>query len=129
MRDMASESVTSARKSARGRGRSYRADSDLHATFGAQAALTEIARAIVGRSSAAEVAQVAVSAVRQLVPSDRSAVWRWLPECDAIQILAARAGVDALSMAPGTVVPIDDGGFRSVLETGRSLRETDLGRH
>jgi signal transduction histidine kinase len=95
----------------------------------AQSALTEIARAIVGRSSAGEVAQVVVDEVRRLVPSDRSAVWSWLPERDAIQMLALSAGTDALGLTIGDVVPIDDGGFRAVLEQGISMREDDFGRH
>jgi sigma-B regulation protein RsbU (phosphoserine phosphatase) len=101
----------------------------LYARFGAQVALTEIARAIVGRSNAVEVAQVVVGEIRRLVPSDRSSVWRWLPERDAIQILAVGAGVDAPGMPLGAIIPIDAVGFRSVLETGRPLREADLGRH
>src|SRR3954470_6991629 len=129
MRNMASRSITSARHASLNGESLRRAVPDLHATFNAQAALTEIARAIVGRSSAAEVAQVVVGEVRRLVPSDRSSVWRWLPELDAIQILAIGTGVDALGMTPGDTVPTDTGGFRSVLETGRPLREVDLGRH
>src|ERR1044071_8746763 len=91
---------------------------DQPSSFSAQAALTEIARAIAGRSTATEVAQVVVDEVRHLVPSDRSSVWRWLPERDAIQMLAVSAGVNALGLNVGDVVPVDDGGFRSVLETG-----------
>ena len=59
---------------------------------GTQAAFTQIARAIVGRSSASEVAQVVVEEVRRLVPSDRSTVWLWQPERDAMQLLAVAAG-------------------------------------
>src|SRR3954447_19657837 len=134
MRNMASRSITSSRHASLNRESLRRAVPDLHATFNAQAALTEIARAIVGRSTVAEVAQVVVSEVRRLVPSDRSSVWRWLPERDAIQILALGAGsnalgVTALGMTPGDIVPTDAVGFRSVLETGRPLREADLGRH
>jgi GAF domain-containing protein/anti-sigma regulatory factor (Ser/Thr protein kinase) len=96
----------------------------------AQAALTEIARAIVGRSSAREVAQVVVEAVRRLVPSERSAVWAWLPERDALQILAAGSvDFDILGLSAGDVVPVDDGSFRAVVEQGAVQREADLGRH
>src|SRR5215210_2233400 len=85
----------------------------------AQGALTEIARAIVGRSNARQVAQVVVDAVRRLVPSDRSAVWAWLPERDALQLLAAGSiDVDLLGLRPGDVVPVDDGSFRAVVEQG-----------
>src|SRR5918994_120491 len=93
----------------------HRTALDQPPALSAQAALTEIARAIAGRSSAEEVAQVVVDEVRHLVPSARSSVWRWLPERDAIQILAVSAGSDALGMELGDVVPVDDGGFRSVL--------------
>src|SRR3954462_8082040 len=111
MRNMASRSITSARHASLNGESLRRAVPDLHATFNAQAALTEIARAIVGRSSAAEVAQVVVSEVRRLVPSDRSSVWRWLPERDAIQILAISAGFDVLGLAIGDIVPVDHGAF------------------
>ena len=94
----------------------------------AQAALTEIARAIVGRSSAREVAQVVVDEVRRLVTSDRSSVWSWLPERDALQLLALGAGSDALGRSIGDVVPASDGGFRAVLEHGVTIREDDLSR-
>src|SRR5215211_1696751 len=88
---------------------------ELRDALSAQGALTEIARAIVGRSSAREVAQVVVDAVRRLVPSDRSAVWTRLPERDALQLLAAGSTeVDLLGLRPGDVVPVDDGSFRSV---------------
>ena len=93
-----------------------------------QAAFTQIARAIAGRSSAAEVAQIVVDEVRGLVPSDRSSVWLWLPERDAIQILAVGNDGDALGTASGDVVPLDPGSFRSVLETGCTLREADVRR-
>jgi signal transduction histidine kinase len=96
--------------------------------LGAQDALTEIARTIVGRSNAGEVAQV-VDAVRRLVPSDRSAVWSWLPDRDAIQILAVGAGADVLDLSVGDVVPIEDDTIRAVLEQGVSRREADLERH
>ena len=75
------------------------------------------------------MAQVVVDAVRRLVPSDRSAVWSWLPERDAIQILAVGAGTDVLGLSIGDVVPIDDDSIRVVLEQGVSRREADLGRH
>ena len=94
----------------------------------AQVALTEIARAIVGRSSAREVAQVVVDRVRRLVPSDRSSVWVWLPDRDAIQVLAVGAGSDVLGLAIGDVAPLDQSGFRAVLEQGTPLREADFGR-
>jgi GAF domain-containing protein/anti-sigma regulatory factor (Ser/Thr protein kinase) len=96
---------------------------------GAEAALTEIARAIVGQSSAREVAQVVVNEVRRLVPSDRGSVWRWLPDRDAIQILAVEAGTDVLGLSIGDVVPLEDDGFRAVLKQGVSLRNTELGRY
>src|SRR5687768_2280171 len=80
---------------------------NLRGALSAQAALTEIARAIVGRSSAFEVAQVVVEAVRRLVPSDRSAVWAWLPERDSLQILAAGSiDFDVLGLSAGDVVPV-----------------------
>src|SRR5688500_14505838 len=84
---------------------------DPRDALSAQDALTEIARAIVGRSSAFEVAQVVVEAVRRLVPSERSAVWSWLPERDALQILAAGSiDFDVLGLSVGDVVPVGDGG-------------------
>ena len=89
----------------------------------AQAALTEIARAIVGRSSAFEVAQVVVEAVRRLVPSERSAVWAWLPE-RTLQILAAGRSIRRPGR-PGDAVPPTTG-LRVVLEQGAVQREADL---
>src|SRR5688572_5382031 len=95
-----------------------------------QDALTEIARAIVGRSSAFEVAQVVVEAVRRLVPSERSAVWAWLPERDSVQLLAAGSiDFDVLGLSAGDVIPLDDGSFRAVVEQGVVQREADLSRH
>ena len=85
---MVSNPVTSSRMLPSDDGWLDRGAPDLQPSFGAQAALTEIARAIAGRSTAAEVAHAVVDEVRHLVPSDRSSVWRWLPERDAILILA-----------------------------------------
>src|ERR1700742_1820181 len=99
MRDMVSRPISSSsRKAPSGGERPYRVDPEKLASPRAEDALTEIARAIVVRSSATEVAQVVVDEVRRLVPADRSAVWFWLPERDAIQILAVAAGTDALGM-------------------------------
>src|SRR5215212_2964902 len=129
MRDVIMTSVTSSRSTPAAGGRPACDVADHQATLAAHDALVEIARAITGRSSATEVAQVVVDEVRRLVPSDRGSVSHWLPERDAIQILAVGAGFDVLGLAIGDVVPVDDGAFRVVLEQGRSLREADLGRH
>src|SRR5690606_14582050 len=110
---MVSDSVLSSRQWPIDDGPLRRAALDQAPALGAQAALTEIARAIAGRSSAEEVAQVVVDEVRHLVPSARSSVWRWLPERDALQLLAVSAGIDVLGVEAGDVVPVDDGGFRS----------------
>jgi GAF domain-containing protein/anti-sigma regulatory factor (Ser/Thr protein kinase) len=104
----------------------HHAQPDQPPTLSAEAALTEIARAIAGRSSAEDVAQLVVDEVRRLVPCDRSSAWLWLPERDAIQLLAIGAGIDPFGLTVGDVVPLDQSGFGEVLATGRSLREIDL---
>ncbi|MGE3269078.1 MAG: GAF domain-containing protein [Chloroflexota bacterium] len=99
---------------------------DRSAVPGMQAAFTDIARAIVGRSSASEVAQIVVDEVRRLVPSDRSAVWFWEPDRDLMCLLAV-AAVDGMpGPVAGDVLPVQDGVVRAVLDKGRSFREADL---
>lgn len=99
---------------------------DRLAPPGTQAAFTQIARAIIGRSSASDVAQIVVEEVRRLAPADRSAVWLWQPELNAMQLLALAAGGDALGLSIGTSLPVNDGVIQSVLTRGRSVREADL---
>jgi signal transduction histidine kinase len=101
------------------------------ATGGMQAAFTQIARTIVGRSSARDVAQVVVDEVRRLVPSDCCTVWFWQPERGTIQLLATAAdqdavGADALGVPVGGSLPVNDSGVHAVLEHGRSVHEADL---
>jgi len=95
----------------------------------AHAALLEIARAITDHTDAARVAATVVSEVRRLMPCDRSAVWRWLPDRDALELIAANADAGTAGLGAGRVVPLDEFSCRLVLEAGRPLREADLARH
>jgi signal transduction histidine kinase len=128
LRDMAERSTPSPRRAPAGGGRRDRVATTPPARSGRHAVLTEVARAIVGRSRQAEAAQVVVAAVRRLVPADRSLVWSWLPDRDAVQLLAVDAGPAGPGLSIGQLVPLGESRFRRVLETGRSLREADLGR-
>ncbi|MCC7369752.1 MAG: GAF domain-containing protein [Chloroflexi bacterium] len=89
-------------------------------------ALTQVARAIVGRSSAAEVAQIVVDEVRQLAPADWSAVALWDAEPERLQLLAVAGECAVPGMVPGVTLPLGDPTIRAVLERGRSYREADL---
>src|SRR5262245_12473398 len=126
MPEMVGRPVTPAWMTPSDEGWPEHAQPEQHPTFSAEAALTEIARAIAGRSSAEDVAQIVVSEVRRLVPCDRSSVWRWLPARDAIQFLALGTGIDSYGLAIGDVVPLAQSAFREVLTEGRPLREVDL---
>ena len=125
MRDMSSRSISATRQSS-GATRRERLLRDRSTPAGTQAAFTQIARAIVGRSSASEVAQVVVEEVRRLVPSDRSAVWFWQPERDSMQLLAVAASPSIGRLAVGEIVRVNQGPIRAVLEQAHSVREADL---
>jgi signal transduction histidine kinase/DNA-binding response OmpR family regulator len=96
---------------------------------GAQAALLEIARAISDHSDAARVAETVVTEVRRLVPCDRSAVWRWLPDRGALELIAANADASTAALGAGRLVPLEEFTLPAVLEKRRPLREADLRRH
>src|SRR4051812_8716912 len=124
-RDRIGSKLSSARQSsavarrARGTRMSRGADASIEAT------LVEIARAITGRSSAAQIADIVAEAVRRIVPADRCSVWRALPERDGIELLAAAHDAD-ISPPLGLTLALSRTGYRPVLETGRPLRQADL---
>jgi signal transduction histidine kinase len=91
-------------------------------------AFTEIARAIVGRSSASEVAQIVVEEARHLVPADRCVVGIWRPERDAFHVLAVAGGAAVPGLHVDDEAALDQGHLRAVLERARPMREIDLRR-